>query len=97
MFRSSVSSLCLCSSFSVNKEGNNNQGSFYFLVDEDRYAMKQIYSGGDVQPASSSTINLELTAGQIVRVENAISTAIYGTDSSGVIRSWFTGHLLYAL
>ena len=53
MFRSSVSSLCLCSSFSVNKEGNNNQGSFYFLVDEDRYAMKQIYSGGDVQPASS--------------------------------------------
>ena len=59
--------------------------------------VKQINSTGDIQPASSSTINLELAAGQIVRIENAVSTVIYGTDAGGVIRSWFTRHLLYAL
>ena len=59
--------------------------------------MKEIYTEGDGFPASSSTINLELTAGQIVRVENIVSTEVAGTEFTGVIRSWFTGHLLYAL
>ena len=87
--------LHLCSRFSVNKEGTDNQGSFYFMVDYDRFAMKQIFSTYN-DLASSSTINLVLTAGQNVQIQNVGSTVIYGIRV-GVLRSWFTGHLLYAL
>ena len=82
--------------FSVNKSGNEYQGSFYFLVDEVRYANKDVYVGSDVHPSGSATINVELRAGQIVRIENYGSTVIFGSDD-GVMYSWFTGHLLYAL
>ena len=89
--------LCLFR-FSVNKSGNENQGSFYFLADEVRYANKDLYVGSDVHPSGSATINIELTAGQIVRIENYGSTVIFGTsDEQGEMYSWFTGHLLYAL
>ena len=82
----------------MNKEGNQYYGSFYLLVDEVRYAYKDAYFGNDNgAPSGSATINIELTAGQVVRIENIGSTTIYGTDSSGFIYSWFTGHLLYAL
>ena len=47
--------------------------------------------------AGSTPIVLELTAGQVVRIENDISTIVYGTDSDGTIHSWFTGHILYLL
>lgn len=85
--------------FSVNKSGNEYQGSFYFLVDEVRYANKDLYVGSDVHPSGSATINVELRAGQIVRIENYGSTVIFGTsdDEEGEMYSWFTGHLLYAL
>ena len=84
--------------FSVTKSGNENSGTSFILVDEVRYAeidLETIYSDG--YPDGSATINIELTAGQIVRVENIISTVVYGTDPSGYLYSWFTGHLLYAL
>ena len=85
--------------FSVNKSGNEYQGSFYFLVDEVRYANKDLYVGSDVHPSGSATINVELRAGQLVRIENYGSTVIFGTsdDEEGEMYSWFTGHLLYAL
>ena len=85
------------SRFSVNKEGNLGEGSFYFLVDEVRYAFKETYVSTDCCPAGSATINLQLTAGQIVKVQNDISTLLYGTNTEEGSKSWFTGHLLYAL
>ena len=82
----------------MNKEGNEYNGSFYFLVDETRYAEKDGVSGGSNEaPASSATINVQLNAGQLVRIENVGSTLVYGTFGEGYIQSWFTGHLLYAL
>ena len=82
----------------MNKEGNEYNGSFYFLVDEVRYAEKDGVSGGSNEaPASSATVNLQLNAGQLVRIENVGSTLIYSTHAEGFVQSRFTGHLLYAL
>ena len=82
----------------MTKEGNNNHGTFWFLVDEVKFALKEEYTGNSNEgPSGSATISMELTAGQIVRIENSASTVLYGTDVSGAMRSWFTGHLLYAL
>ena len=90
-------SVYLYSRFSVNKEGDSNHGSFYLLVDEERYAYKETWVSTDCCPAGSATINLELTVGQIVRVENTGSSLLYGTQPGGFMKSWFTAHLLYAL
>ena len=83
----------------MNKEGNNSDGGFWFLVDEVRFAYKDAEdpSSSNILPAGSATISLELTAGQIVRIENRGSSVLYGTDAEGFMNSWFTGHLLYAL
>ena len=82
----------------MNKEGNASHGTFWFLVDEVRYAYKTAYFyNADSTPSGSTTINIELTAGQIVRIENLDSTVIYGTHEDGFMQSWFTGHLLHAL
>ena len=82
----------------MNKHGTDYIGSFYILVDEVRYAyVEEIATNSDYNPAISSTINIQLTAGQIVRIENVGSLQIYGTNSAGYMHSWFTGHLLCAL
>ena len=69
------------------KYGTDYFGSFYFLVDEVRYAY--IEESGSYSryttPFGSATINIELMAGQLVRIENAGSSAVYGTDSAGFI------------
>ena len=83
--------------FSVTKLGNDGHGAFFFLVDEEQFAFEDEWNFSDESTSGSCTINMQLTAGQIVRIENWQSTGIYGTDSAGYIRSWFTGHLLYAL
>ena len=63
-----------------------------------KYAEKDGVSGGSNEaPASSATVNLQLNAGQLVRIENVGSTLIYSTHAEGFVQSWFTGHLLYAL
>ena len=84
------------SRFSANKYGDNGHGTFLFLVDEERVAGHYEYSPGTCCLNGDATINLELSAGQIVRIENGFSTTILGTFN-GIMRSWFTGHLLYAL
>ena len=82
----------------MTKQGNDYSGSFFFLVDEVRYAVTDAYIGDlNFSPSGSSTINVELVAGQLVRIENHGSTELYGIDSTGFMFSWFTGHLLYAL
>ncbi len=69
------------------------------MVDQDRfaYAAERGLDTGSSTPTGTMTINLELTAGQVVRVENDLSTLIYGTHSSGYLQSWFTGYMLFAL
>ena len=66
-------------------------------MDEERFAFEDEWNKTDDSTSGTATINMELTAGQIVRIENYASSLIYGTDPSGYIFSWFTGHLLYAL
>ena len=83
--------------FSVVKHGNYYSGAFYILVAKMRYAFVNEFANTNSIPLGSATISIELTAGQVVRIENDWSTRIYGTDSAGFIYSWFTGHLLYAL
>ena len=79
------------------KRSNDSTCHFWLLIDEERYVYSAIYTYGGGTPTGTVTINLELTAGQIVRVENNDSTLIYGTDANGIIQSWFTGFLMYAL
>ena len=78
--------------------GNAYDGRFHFTVDEVEYALfdTDLTNTGDSTPSTFATINVELNAGEIVRIQNLGSTTIYGL-SDGIIRSWFTGHLLYAL
>ena len=89
--------LCI-SRFSVAKRSNDGRANFWLLIDEDRYLYfdVNIFDGGSA-PTGTTAINIQLTAGQIVRVENNISTLIYGTDSAGTISSYFTGYMLYLL
>ena len=84
--------------FSIGKRSNQGFAHFWLLVDEQRYLNYDGYfEPSQVAPTGTATVNLQLTAGQIVRVENRASSIIYGTDSEGLIQSWFTGHMLYAL
>ncbi len=78
------------------KYGNNNYGSFVFLVDGDRVAHVNEYDHDDTVVQGSATINLYLTTGQTVQVQNLVSNTVWGTDTSGFLYSWFTGFLLYA-
>ena len=83
--------------FSVTKKSSHERSYFWIVVDDQRYARFLMYSS-DTTPPGSTTINLELNAGQIVMVENDHSTVIFGTEKpSGAILSWFTGHMIYAL
>ena len=77
------------------KQWSTNIISGYWLTTSATYLKD--YTAPDPTPSGSATIILELTAGHIVRVENDYSNIIYGTDNSGTIRSWFTGHMLYEL
>ena len=90
--------LCFTVAFrlTVTKAGAfYGEGSFYFVVDETRVAFKYLWVPSDSAAASSATLNIEPTAGQIVTVENDGVTATVGTGDE--FSSWFTGHLLYAL
>ena len=87
--------------FSVTKRSDLHRCDFWLLVDTVRYAYNEIHTGGDgvpgsLTPTASFTINIQLTAGQVVQVENDNSASVTGTNS-GYINSWFTGHMLYAL
>ncbi len=82
----------------MNKKGNDYSGSFSILVGEAAIAFKEAgFTNSNEDPSGSATINLELTAGERVRVQNVDSSVVYGTAQFGVIESWFTGHLLYVL
>ena len=89
-------SLFLLVRFSVTKLGNDGHGAYFFLVDEERFAFEDEWNTGDESTSGSCTINMELTAGQTVRIENWQSTGIYGTDSDGYVKTWFTGYLIFA-
>ena len=82
----------------MTKRGNNYDGRFHFLVNEVEYALldMDLVNEGDSTPTTTATIIMELFAGDVVRIENLGSTTIYGVNG-GVMHSWFTGHLLYAL
>ena len=82
--------------FSVAKRSNDERAHFWLLVDEERYFYYDGYNPG-ATPTGTATINIQLTNGQIVRVENNISTAIYGTNSEGSIESYFTAYMLYLI
>ena len=57
-------------------------------MDGARYALVKVFAGsGDSNPLGSATINIELTAGQVVHIENVGSTSVYGTNSAGFIYS----------
>ena len=81
---------------SATKTGNEAHGSFWFLVDNTRVAYVEGFEPDAPLPRASTTIILELTAGQLVQIENNYSTIIVGTNGLGM-NSWFTGFLLYAL
>ena len=81
----------------VVKNGDNYSGEFFLLVDGQRVFVVEEYSlNVDPSPQGSATINLYLTAGQLVQVENSASTLLWGTNASGFLYSWITGFLFYA-
>ena len=84
------------------KRSDASQAKWWLLVDNTRityFDMDYHEQGGSgtQTPTSAVTMNVQLTAGQVVRVENYKSSNVYGTDSSGVMMSWFTGFLIFAL
>ena len=88
--------------FSITKRSDHSQARYWLIVDEIRKTFFDMdyheQSGSGTSTSTGSfTINMQLTAGQIVRVENDRSAYIYGTDSSGIMQSWFTGYMLYSL
>ncbi len=83
--------------FSAVKEGSEDRGSFFFLVDNVKIAFVDEFTANGQNPQGSATIILELTAGQEVQIMNYQSTTVWGTsDNHGFIWSWFTGFLLHA-
>ena len=81
--------------FSIQKTGNEFCSLFWLLIHDDRYLNSGLILSDDESPSNTITINLLLAAGQIVRVENRVSSLIYGTSGSGDINSWFTGYMLF--
>ena len=80
------------------KAGNYYYGDFIFLVDDEQYAyVDEGTDNSNLTPTGTGSINIELTAGQTVRIENQGSFSVIGSDELGMMYSWFTGHLLYAL
>ncbi len=49
----------------------------------------------DPTAQGAATINLQLTAGQVVQLQNLGSSTVYGTDSE-IAQSWFTGFMINA-
>ena len=79
------------------KRGNNHWADFILKVDDTPYFTFILSTGDHGEPGGCATITVQLTAGQVVSVQNDQSTSIYGTDSTGAYNSWFTGRLLYLL
>lgn len=77
-------------------KGGNKNGSFAFLVDGNRVAFVNEWVNNDPGPQGTGTINLHLTAGQLVQVENHTATYAMGTTRDYGYHSWFTGFLLHA-
>ncbi len=74
--------------FSTAKSGNDDEGTFFFLVDSVRVArVKELVANSSHGPQGSATINLHLTAGQEVQVMNAVSRTVHGTDTTGFLYS----------
>ena len=88
--------------FSVMKRSDYSQSKWWLLVDDSRITYYNMDyheedSSGSETPTSAATINIQLTGGQIVRVENDQSDVLYGTDSAGIMQTWFTGFMIFAL
>ncbi len=85
--------------FTVQKESNNYRGYFFFVKEGERVAFHPRYDPDHVDTVGSSSIILELQAGERVQIENIDSTIIYGVYTSGtsIYRSLFSGFLLYGL
>ena len=80
------------------KGGNDNHGDFIVMVDDVEYAyVDEGTDNSNLSPTGTGTINILLTAGQAVGIQNSGSFSIIGSDNLGMMYSWFTGHLLYAL
>ncbi len=81
----------------MTKTGGEGHGTFWIVVDNTRVAYKDGSDTDTNHDAGSMTIVLELTAGQAVQIENNVSSEVLGTDAEGVIRSWFSGYLMFPL
>ncbi len=58
----------------------------------------QRYDADHAEPVSTSSVILELQAGERVQVENTDSGVIYGVSAgTSIYRLWFSGFLLYGL
>ncbi len=81
------------------KQGNNEHGSFYILVDGVRFVYKDSwFYNSNPSPSGAASITVELEAGQVVSIENFGSDTVYGkTHFDTYYNSWFSGHLLYTL
>ena len=77
------------------KRGNNNKANFRLFVDSQPYTVYALHTYFG-EPGACVTINIQLTAGQVVSVENEHSTVLYGGGGGGY-NSWFSGFLLFAL
>ena len=74
--------------------------AFYLHVDGQRRAYTGLLYSGDLDSrtdqAAMMSILLPLNAGQIVEVESHLQMTVHGSNSDGILYSWFTGYLLRA-
>ena len=79
---------------------SNNDWAFYIVVDDEDITFTRHEASGseniDENVSSSSTLLLQLSTGQQVWVEPFVLDGLYGTDSAGLMYSWFSGHLISA-
>ena len=63
------------------KAGNDYHGDFIFLVDDIEYAyVDEDTEDSNITPTGIGTVNMLLTAGQTVRVQNSGSFSVFGSD-----------------
>ena len=91
-----IKTFLLCFRFTATKYGNNKSGSFCFLVDGQRVFSVSRLDKDESMLQGTGTINLQLTAGQKVTVQNRGSNRLHGRNENGA-HCWFTGFMLGGL
>ena len=82
--------------FSVAKRSDKYTSRFFLLIDGKQYYYHDLYTYDAYYATSTVTINVQLTKGQVVAVQNNWGDLLAGTHD-GYMSSFFTGYMIAPL